>query len=222
MAASARVGNVNPVNGLREPQPPKVGLKFMISTYFHHEPLSYLGPELRPHFILSKFGIEGSAVAAFIGPCDVKTDHLVDWEDRLANDFIKAKSMIHFLGEFFGASLIEGIWIQRLIVSEIQNRLSEQLKGQGITIDREGDDLFVRTQNNKQQRKMSVSIVTASAVSVLLHLGIDIDPQGAPNDAIGLDELKVNPEDLIHEVLDWFKTEYQSVYRARTKVRPVS
>ena len=188
----------------------------MISTYFHPEELTYHGPELRPHFILSKFKIEGNALTAFIGPCHVKTEHLVDWEDRLMNDFIKAKSMIHFLGEFFDVSLKEGVWIQRLIVSEIHARFAKT----GMNIRREGDDLYVQL-GDRLDRKMSVSIVTASPVSVLLHLGIDIDPEGAPNQAIGLNELKIEPTAFVKEILDWFKSEYLSVDRARTKVRPV-
>ena len=46
-------------------------------TYFHPTQLEYTGPELSPHFILSKFKVEGSCLAAFHGPCFVITDHLV-------------------------------------------------------------------------------------------------------------------------------------------------
>jgi hypothetical protein len=184
----------------------------MLQTYFHKKELSYLGPELRPHFIISQFRIEGSTLAAFIGPCSVKTDHLVDWEDRLANDHIQAKQMVHFLGEFFGITLKEGVWIQRLLVSEI---LSVLLK-KGIDAKRSGDDLYI--QGN---RKLSVSIVTASPVSVLLHLGINVDPAGAPVQAIGLAELKIDAAEFAKSILEFFKIEYTSVDRACTKVRPV-
>jgi hypothetical protein len=146
---------------------------------FIEERLPYLGPELRPHFILSKWRIEGSTLVAFRGPCEVKTDHLVDWEDRLQNDFIRAREMVHFLGEFFGITLKEGIWIQRLVVSEILSGLLRR----GLDARRDGDDLFVN------EKKLSVSIVTVSPVSVLLHLGINIDPEGAPVAAIGLGSL---------------------------------
>jgi hypothetical protein len=186
----------------------------LIQTYFHEAELPYTGPELRPHFILQKFKIEGSTLAAFIGPCDVKTDHLVDWEDRLANDSIKAKSMVHFLGEFFGPQLAEGVWIQRLIVGEIVVRLNAR----GTPVTRKGDDLFWNGS------KLSVSIVTASPVSVLLHLGINIDSTGAPVKAAGLKDLGMDlaaTRKFIQEILTWFETEYQSVARACVKVRPV-
>jgi hypothetical protein len=180
-------------------------------TYFHSSELEYTGPELSPHFILSKFKVEGSCLAAFHGPCFVKTDHLVDWEDRLQNDHIKAKKMVHFLGEFFGITLREGVWIQRLIVSQILSILLSE----GLNARRDGDDIFVN------EKKLTVSIVTASAVSVLLHLGINIDATGAPVDAIGLSELKIKPEILTEKVLSWFVNEFESVERATVKVRPV-
>ena len=67
------------------------------------------GSRARPHFLLTEFSIRGTGIGAFIGPCHVQTEHLVDWEDRLASDRIEARSMIHFIGEFFGASLHEGV-----------------------------------------------------------------------------------------------------------------
>lgn len=184
-------------------------------THVHPHELTYHGPELSPHFILSRFNVEGSCLAAFMGPCSVLTDHLVDWEDRLANDNIKAEKMIHFLGEFFGITLKEGIWIQRLLVSEI---LAYLLVNK-IEAHRIGDDLYIGTKG--QEKKLSVSIVTASPVSVLLHLGINIDATGAPVAAIGLNDLNLDPKTLTEFILNRFKQEYQSVERAAVKVRPV-
>lgn len=184
-------------------------------THFHATELEYTGPELSPHFILRKFKVEGSCLAAFHGPCNVKTDHLVDWEDRLQNDHIKAKKMIHFLGEFFGISLREGVWIQRLIVSEVLQYLLRE----GVKAEREGDDIFIIEKG--VYKKLTVSIVTASAVSVLLHLGINIDAEGAPVQAKGLSEIRVDAKKITDHVLQWFATEFESVQRATVKVRPV-
>ena len=184
-----------------------------LATHFHPEPLAYTGPELRPHFLLTRFGLKGSALGAFIGPCRVATEHLVDWEDRLASDRIEAARMVHFLGEFFGAGLREGVLSQRLLMST----MAETLSSHGIW--RDGDDLFVG--RGPAARKLSVSIVTASPVSVLLHAGINIDPAGAPVPAIGLAELGVLPEPWILDILKRFSTELESLEWACAKVRPV-
>jgi hypothetical protein len=185
----------------------------MITVHRILEETLYSGLELRPHYILAKWKIEDSVLVAYRGPCEVKTDHMVDWEDRLANDFIRAKEMIHFMGEFFGPTLKEGIWIQRLLVSGVESELLRM----GISVNRDGDDLFI---NGK---KLCVSIVTASPVSILLHLGINVDSEGAPVHAIGLkhylSEEKI--ESLIQTTLNRFEVEFKSVHRASVKVRAV-
>ncbi len=198
-----------------------------ITTRLIEEMMTYTGPELRPHFLLTKWQMRGSAVAVFIGPCEVKTEHLVDWEDRLENDFIRSKLMVHFLGEFFGISLPEGVLYQRLFMAIAGEEIS---RTSGVEITRVGDDLFWLDANGTE-RKLSVSIVTASPVSVLLHAGINIDATGAPVAAAGLYDLGIGDDnaaqelseihDLITRILVLFEEEVQGVEWACTKVRPV-
>lgn len=187
------------------------------------ERMPYTGPELRPHFLLEKWKIQGSAVAAFVGPCEVRTEHLVDWEDRLANDFIRSKLMVHFLGEFFGVSLAEGVLYQRLFMAIAGQEIA---RATGKAITRSGDDLFWN--DGKDDRKLSVSIVTASPVSRLLHAGINLDATGAPVKAAGLFDLGVgSPQDLapvnalVERILTAFREEAEGIEWACAKVRPV-
>jgi hypothetical protein len=84
---------------------------------------------------------------------------------------------------------------------------------------RDGDDLFL--EGERVPRKMSVSIVTASNVSVLLHAGINVDPGGAPVPAAGLGELGVAPEKFIQRVLESMTAEVEGIHWACAKVRPV-
>ena len=181
-------------------------------TRFSKDQRPYTGVELRPHFLLTEMKLQGSGIGAFVGPCHVKTEHLVDWEDRLAHDRIEARSMVHFIGEFFGGSLKEGVLIQRLFMATLLDLLREK------NVDaarRSGDDLFIR------DRKLSVSIVTASPVSLLLHTGINIDPTGAPVPAIGLTELGVDPATFVQAALVRFTEEWSGMEWACVKVRPV-
>jgi len=194
----------------------------VIATTFFPEPLPYTGQELRPHFLLTRFGLKGPALGAFIGPCRVDTEHLVDWEDRLANDRIEARAMVHFLGEFFGATLREGVVLQRLLMAIMAETLNERMAAKGRIVLRRGDDLFF------EDKKLSVSIVTASPVSLLLHSGVNIDPTGAPVPAVGLPALGVEglegPEgarDWAQAVLARFASETESMEWACAKVRPV-
>lgn len=184
-----------------------------IQTRLLESEINYTGAELRPHYILSQHKIQGSALIAFIGACDVKTDHLVDWEDRLNNDSIKAAKMVHFIGEFFQSTLREGVLRQRLLMSIIHDVLLEKLPK--VEMKRSGDDLFVG------DRKLSVSIVTSSPVSQLLHAAINLDPAGAPVKAIGVIELGLQDFGWVKEVLTRFAEEWVSIEQACTKVRPV-
>ncbi len=185
----------------------------------------YTGPELRPHFLLSQYGLRGSGIVAFVGPCHVRTDHLVDWEDRIEQDFIRAKKMIHFLGEFFAFTPREGVLLQRLVMSIVCDEIRARLRN-GTGILRKGDDLYLFPSesggiNTTLWRKLSVSIVAPSGSSQLLHIGLNCDPEGAPVAAIGLNELQIEPFELIHAVFSRVSAEWNGVEWACTKVRAV-
>ena len=180
-----------------------------LAIMFSKEVHAYTGVELSPHYLLRQFGLRGDALAAYIGPCRVATDHLVDWEDRLKGDRIEAKWMLHLQGEFFGPSLREAVLLQRLLIASVAENLADR------RILRRGNDLYAL------DRKLSVSIVTASPVSRLLHLGINIDPEGAPVPAIGLSELGLMPETWLPGLLERFAVEWAQIDWACAKVRPV-
>lgn len=129
--------------------------------------------------------------------------------------------MIHFIGEFFGTSLREGVLIQRLFMSVAFESLLTRVQAQGWQIRRSGDDLYLKKSGSEAERKLSVSIVTASPVSQLLHVGINIDPSGATVPAIGLAELQVDPQAWAKEVLSRFAEEWEGMEWACVKVRPV-
>lgn len=182
----------------------------------------YTGRELRPHFLLTQMGLEGSGLGVFFGPCFVATGELVDYEDSLAGDHIKAARMLHVIGEFFGLSLHQGVLIQRLSMAIF----AEILRDRGVVVSRRGDDLFI------DERKYSVSIVTASPVSVLLHIGINVDASGAPVAAGGLKDLTapgistgngvvINEREFAREWCERLSREWASIAHAVTKVRPV-
>jgi uncharacterized protein len=193
----------------------------LLATVFPKESRAYTGVELRPHFLLTELSLRGTGIGAFIGPCHVQTEHLVDWEDRLALDRIEARSMVHFIGEFFGGSLREGVLIQRLFMALAFETLNARLVNGAspFWLRRSGDDLFVERVG--EPRKLSVSIVTASPVSLLLHVGINIDPAGAPVPAIGLAELGIDPREWAAELLRLFAEEWAGMEWACVKVRPV-
>lgn len=184
-----------------------------MQTKFIDEEIKYEGFQLSPHWIYKNFNIQGDAVVAFTGECEVKLNEMVDIEDVINNEPIYSKSMLSFISEQFNIGLVEGVLRQRLLITVIK----EVLEKRGIQVVRDGDDLFY------DGRKLSVSIATKSATSVLIHTGLNIISTGAPVKASGLSEdIGINDiKNFALEVLDRYSKELYDIVQATTKVRGV-
>ena len=175
--------------------------------------IKYEGWQLSPHWIYKNFKIQGDATVAFVGECEVKLTEMVDIEDVINNEPIYSKSMLSFISEQFNVGLVEGVFRQRLLICIIK----EALEKRGIKVVRNGDDLFV------DDKKLTVSIATKSLTSILIHTGININSQGAPVKACGLEsDLGITDvKEFAHEVLNNYENELQDIVMASTKVRGV-
>ena len=185
----------------------------LIETRFLGEGIDYDGGQLRSHFIRERTGLGTDGLIAFIGRCDVRGKALVDLEDSERGDSIKAVRMLHLIGEHFSIGLCEGNLRLRLLAGMAREIIEESIGG--VRVSRDGDDLFVG------DRKLSVAICTKSAISVVFHLGINIDPAGAPVPAVGLEELGVEPESFARALQDRYSAECRSIELALRKVRGV-
>lgn len=180
-------------------------------TKFIEQELKYTGNELAPHWIYRNFHLQGDAIVAFRGECEVELTEMVDIEDVINDEPIYSKLMLSFIVEHFNIGLIEGVTRQRLLICIIKEALESELKD--VSVIRNGDDLFV---NGK---KLSVSIATKSLTSVLMHIGINIDPSGAPVDAIGLDFLKIlDIKGFAQNIMLKYSHEIDDIILASTKV----
>lgn len=178
-------------------------------TKFIEETIKYTGNELAPHWIYKNFHLQGDAIIAFCGECEVKLTEMVDIEDIINDEPIYSKNMLSFIVEHFNIGLIEGVTRQRMLICIIK----EALESEGVSVIRKGDDLFV---NGK---KLSVSIATKSLTSVLMHIGINIDPTGAPIDAIGLSALKIlDISSFAKNIMLKYSHEIDDIILASTKV----
>jgi hypothetical protein len=141
----------------------------------------------------------------------VQNEDLVDMDDAAAGAFIESASMSHVIIEHPGCSIETAVLRQRMLGC----LLCESLGGMGYDVDRSGDDVFY------DGRKLTVSIAAPGPRSALIHLGINIDPAGAPVPAVGLGEMKIDPIGLLHELLEKYAKELASAAHATRKVRPV-
>lgn len=184
-----------------------------MKTLLIDKEIKYEGWQLCPHWIYKNFKIQGDSIVGFIGECEVKLTEMVDIEDVINNEPIYSKSMLSFISEQFNVNLVEGVFRQRLLICKIK----EALEKRGFKILRDGDDLFY------ENKKLTVSIATKSATSVLIHTGINIDSEGAPVKASGLtSDLKITDvKDFAKEVMISYAKEIDDIILASTKVRGV-
>ncbi len=184
-----------------------------MKTKFIEEEIKYIGSQLAPHWIYKNFKIQGDAIVAFMGECEVKLTEMVDIEDVINSEPIYSKSMLSFITEQFGVDLVEGVLRQRLLICIIKELLEEY----GIFVVRNGDDLMI------DNKKLSVSIATKSITSTLIHTGLNIISDGAPVAASGLtSELGItNIKDFAIKVMERYANEIEDIIMATTKVRGV-
>ena len=184
----------------------------MITKYIDEE-IKYVGSQLAPHWIYKNFKLQGDAIVAFCGECEVKLTEMVDIEDVINNEPIYSKNMLSFITEQFNVELVEGVFRQRLLICIIK----EALERRGFKVERSGDDLFF------ENKKLSVSIATKSITSTLIHTGLNIESAGAPVSASGLtSELGIfDIKDLAIEIMNRYSEEIQDIIMASTKVRGV-
>ena len=184
-----------------------------MKTQLLEQEIKYEGWQLSQHWIYKNFKIQGDAIVAFCGECDVKLTEMVDIEDVINNEPIYSKYMLSFISEQFNIGLIEGVLRQRLLMSTIK----EALEKRGVVVRRDGDDLFIN------DKKLSVSIATKSMTSVLIHTGVNILAEGAPIPVSAL-KTDLNIDDIKEfaiEVMKNYSEEIEDIVLASTKVRGV-
>ena len=184
-----------------------------MKTLFIENEIKYIGSQLAPHWIYKNFKIQGDAIVAFVGECEVKLTEMVDIEDVINNEPIYSKYMLSFITEQFNVELVEGVFRQRLLVTCIK----EALERRGFFVRRNGDDLFVN------DKKLSVSIATKSMTSVLIHTGLNILSDGAPipvsglGSDLGMEDIK----EFAQEIMQKYSDEIEDIILASTKERGV-
>lgn len=150
------------------------------------EEFLYDGSQIEPMWAFRKFRIKDSNIVSWIGPMEIESDNLIDYEDRGLE--IKGDELLHFIIEHFDcqpADIRLCYHRQRLLVMIIKDLLNEM----GIKTLREGDDLYYRRSvqqkkpdQKQRQGKLSVSIATCSNSSMKIHFALNLTNEGTPSD----------------------------------------
>ncbi len=183
-----------------------------MKTLFIDQKINYDGSALKPLYGYIQHRLAGNSILAFIGNCDVSLENMVDAEDFVLSAKIKSDLMLHFIVEIFGQNLMTAVSLQRLLVSIAKDLLGSNLR-------RSGDDLYLGEGN--ASKKLSVSIASVSAVSAMIHLGVNIKNDGTPVPTCSLEDLKVDPKKFALDLMKMFSDEYASITEATEKVHPL-
>jgi len=184
-----------------------------LKTLFVDEQIKYTGEQLRSLWAYMNFNLKGDCIVAFVGGCDVDLTEMVDMADVKEEAKIFSRSMLHFIVEHFDTDLEKAILRQRLLVEIARCAINEMLGRDALR--REGDDLF------DGDRKLSVSIATASPVSTLIHFGLNISSRDTPVPTVGLEDYKIAPRKLADVIMERYAREMDEIDEARAKVRGV-
>ncbi len=177
---------------------------------FIEERIKYDGNQLQPHWIYINYNLLGDAVIAFTGETHVPVKKRVDISDRMEREYIYSPHMLNFIIEHFNHDLNLAIHRQRLFIVVIK----EELERLDINVTRIGDDLYVG------KGKLSVSIATATPISTLIHVGVNIETYNTPVQTCGLEQLGVKDIKSFSEaVMLKYSNELDQIDEGRCKVR---
>ncbi len=186
-----------------------------MKTKFIEQESAYDGGQLHSLFAYLEHGVLGDSAVAWIGPCEIPFDHMVDGEDLRDRSAIRGDRMVHVIVEVFAASLLAGVALQRLLASLAADLLRESLTEARArdAVRRDGDDIYVF------DRKLSISIATASPVSTLIHFAVNVVNEGTPVPTAALEEWGIDPGPFALELLRRFAREADSAREATMKVK---
>lgn len=177
--------------------------------------IKYDGRQLSSLWAFRNFGLQGDSIVCFRGGCQVELTEMVDLADVRANAPIYSEDMLHFIIEHFDMDLEKAVVRQRLFIAIIKDCLNRQAK---VDLIRKGDDLYCG------ERKLSVSIATASPVSTLIHTGLNVSSRNTPVPTIGLLDMGWHSEEILklgQAIARAYQEETGGIRLARCKVRGV-
>jgi hypothetical protein len=186
-----------------------------VKTLWLSEKFTYTGEQLRPLYNYLEHGLLGDSCIAWLGPCNVAFDHMIDGEDLRARSGIAADEMVHLILELFDFPLKGAVVLQRLM-GEMTLRTFLAMGLDGATVsrfERRGDDLYL------EGKKLNISIATATTNSVLIHFAVNAQPGGAPVPILSLKDLGLEPEKFATALMESVAREYTDIVEASRKVR---
>jgi hypothetical protein len=176
------------------------------------EKFDYDGSQISSLWAYNSFGVQEDSIIVFRGACDVKIEHMIDLEDRRANESIWSEDMVSFIIEHFDSTDLKLIYTRQRFFTAL---VKEHLAGLGVHTSRKGDDLFLKG------KKLTVSIASTSAVSQKIHFGMNVSHEVYGN----LKEAGIEDDEIIvrlmQEIGEAYEKEFEDIEKDLRKSRPL-
>jgi hypothetical protein len=183
-----------------------------MKTKFLKNEFLYDGSQMKPLDNYLKYDLFGDSCIAWVGPCQISFEKMLDGEDLIEKCEIRGSKMLHFVFEIFQRELVSAVFLQRLFASLVQSYVYENSK---VFLKREGDDLYW------EDKKFSISIAAPTINSNMVHFAVNVVNLGTPVKTLSCEDLKIKPEVMAEVLLKQISHEYQSILNASFKVRSI-
>ena len=187
-----------------------------MKSLFIEKEFAYDGTQLRSLFGYLEHRLQGDSVVAWVGPCSISFEHMVDGEDFLENATIAGSRMLHFIIERFHTPLFAAVTLQRLFASICLDLFRELKPSLASEFNRSGDDLYFKG------GKLSISIATLSPMSSLIHFAINCSNEGTPVKTAAFADLGIEPRSFATAAMQRLISEVGSIEEATVKVKWVN
>ncbi len=177
------------------------------------EPMEMTIDAMRPHWALKKFDLWGDSMVIFRGPMNIKPDEGIDLKEFKRGTVFPKGDILHFIIEHFNDELEKGVLRQNILVSIAEEKLAHRI-GSSQKILRWGDDLY------DEDRRLTLTAVAPTLVSVKIHLGICID---ADEDAgfAGISEYSLDPNELGEVIGNQYRADIRRLREKCWRMRPI-
>ncbi len=189
-----------------------MGNNYRMAFMFVPKPQEMNLDVMRSHWALIHFDIRGDSIVAFIGTLHIDSDQQLDILEAKGKLSLPDCEMLNLVVEHFGDDLEKGILRQNILLNIAFEKILHRIKD--VQIMRWGEDLY---EGNK---RLTVSSVSTTFVSVKIHLGICINPE-LDNGFVGLTKYSIDPVELAEVICNQYRADMRRLKEKCWHIKPV-
>lgn len=177
-----------------------------------HEPMTMTIAAMKSHWALMNFDLWGNSLVVFRGRMQIEAREMIDLKELKRGTVFPDGDIVHFIIEHFGDDLEKGVLRQNILVNIAEEKLSHRMQNRRIL--RWGDDLY------DEDRRITLTAVTQTPVSIKIHLGICIDSD-MESGFIGINEYGLDADELAEVIGNQYRADMKLLAEKCWRMRPI-